>query len=217
MANETGEPTPRRRKPAGAAVMQPEVTESITAAVFAELAEVGYNRLTMEAVARRSGVSKTTVYRRWPSKEAMISSLASDAITTVADVPDTGTIRGDLHAHLMATMDVLGHPLATKVVPALLAAAGDTPALSDALLVKARDTRRERVTGLLGRGIARGELPGDLDLELALDFVVGPLFWRLIITRAATGPDYLDQLIDMLLAALRATPAARKPNGTPRE
>jgi AcrR family transcriptional regulator len=199
------EPTPRRRKPAGAAVMQPEVTVAIAAAVFAELAEVGYNRLTMEAVARRAGVGKTTVYRRWPSKEAMISALAADAITAVADVPDTGTIRGDLHAYLTATIGVLGHPLATKVVPALLAAAGSTPALSDALLVTARDARRERVAGLLRRGIARAELPDDLDVELALDFVIGPLFWRLIITRAPTGPDYLDRLIDMLLAACRAT------------
>ncbi|MQY09236.1 TetR/AcrR family transcriptional regulator [Actinomadura macrotermitis] len=202
MTNDPGRPA--RRRPAGAAVLRPHLTAAITEAVFAELAEVGYGRLTMEAVARRAGVSKPTLYRRWPAKEAMVAAVAGDVVTAVADVPDTGSLRGDVGHYLAATAGMLRHPLASRIIPDLLAEAGRASGLADALLVRARDVRREKAAELLRRGIARGELPPDLPVQLALDLLVGPLFWRLIIARTPTGPDHLDRLTDMLLAAFGA-------------
>ncbi|MFI2284378.1 TetR/AcrR family transcriptional regulator [Nocardia beijingensis] len=195
--------TAERRRPAGAAVMQPQVTEAITEAVLAELAEVGYGRLSMEAVARRAGVSKPTVYRRWRSKEEMVAALASTLAVAAAETPDTGTLRGDVLAYLESAAGMLSHPLASRVIPDLLAEASRNPALAQSLLIGARDTRRERAADMLRRAIARGELPAELNIDLALDVLAGPLYWRLMIVGIPIEPDYVDRLTDLLIAGWR--------------
>src|SRR3954454_12051409 len=87
---------PMPRTPTGAAVLQPEVTQAITEAVMWELAEQGYGRLSMEAVAKRAGVGKSALYRRWASKDHMIASVVTEfSVTRAADV-NTGSLRGDL-------------------------------------------------------------------------------------------------------------------------
>ncbi|MFI5782408.1 TetR/AcrR family transcriptional regulator [Nocardia sp. NPDC051570] len=198
-----------RRTPAGAAVMQPQVTAAIRAAAFTELAEVGYGKLSMEAVARRAGVSKPTLYRRWPSKQQLVLALIAEVAVTAAETPDTGTLRGDLRAFLEVTAAGLAHPLAARIIPDLLAEAVRTPALAEALGTGLGEQRRERVAELLRRGIERGELPGDLNIELALDFTVAPLFWRQTLRGGTTDPGYLDELTEMVLHALRASPKGR--------
>ncbi|MFD7842899.1 TetR-like C-terminal domain-containing protein, partial [Nocardia sp. NPDC059764] len=152
-------------------------------------------------VARRAGAGKAAVYRRWPSKQAM----ATDLITKIAvDAADTGTLRGDLHAFLTAAAAGLRHPLASKIIPDLLAEAAREPALAATLTTGIATTRRDRATALLHRAITRGELPDDLDIPLALDFLAGPLYWRLTITGIPPEPTYLDNLTTMLLTAFRA-------------
>ncbi|MCM6773448.1 TetR/AcrR family transcriptional regulator [Nocardia sp. CDC159] len=195
-----------KRTPAGAAVLQPQVTAAIREAAFAELAEVGYGKLSMEAVARRAGVSKPTLYRRWPSKQQLVLALVSEVAVTAAETPDTGSLRGDLRAYLEATAAGLAHPLAARIIPDLLAEAVRTPELARALQTGLGEQRRARVAELLRRGIDRGELPVDLNIELALDFTIGPLFWRQTLRGDATDPDYLDELAEMVLRALRARP-----------
>lgn len=106
----TDDPSPRTRKPAGAAVMQPQVTAAIRTAAFEELADVGYGKLSMEAVARRAGVSKPTLYRRWPGKEQLVLSLVAEVAVDAADTPDTGSLRGDIRAFLEAAAAGLTHP-----------------------------------------------------------------------------------------------------------
>lgn len=98
-----------RRTPTGAAVLQPDVTQAITEAVLDELAEVGYGRLSMEAVAKRAGVGKSALYRRWRSKHEMISAVVSEFSVSRAPEPDTGTLRGDLRESVQAVYDWLAH------------------------------------------------------------------------------------------------------------
>ncbi|WP_225724794.1 MULTISPECIES: TetR/AcrR family transcriptional regulator [unclassified Nocardia] len=191
----------RKRVPAGAAVMQPQVTAAITEAAFAELAEVGYGRLSMEAVARRAGVSKPTLYRRWPTKEQLVIALITQVAVAAADTPDTGTLRGDLLAFLEITLRGVSHPLAARIMPDLLAESIRNPALREALQIGIGQSRRAKVAEMLRRAIARGELPAGLDIELALDFLVAPMFWRSINGGDLEAPDYLDRLVDMLIAA----------------
>ncbi len=193
-----------KRTPAGAAVMQPQVTAAIRAAAFAELAEVGYGKLSMEAVARRAGVSKPTLYRRWPSKQQLVLALVTETANTAAETPDTGSVRGDLRVFLEITAAGLSHPLAARIVPDLLAEAVRTPELAEALQSGLAEQRRERVAELLRRGVDRGELPADLNIALALDFTIAPLFWRQMVGGDATDPDYLDELTEMILSAFRA-------------
>src|SRR5882757_4143114 len=96
------EPKPRRR-PAGAAVLREEVTDAIRAAVFAELASVGYGRMSIESIARRAGVGKAAVYRRWPSKLPIVLDVVSALAVHSLPAPDTGTLLGDVKALLGAT------------------------------------------------------------------------------------------------------------------
>ncbi|MGW7586981.1 TetR-like C-terminal domain-containing protein [Kitasatospora sp. NPDC054768] len=194
---------PARRTPGGP-VLQDSVTEAIAAAFFEELADVGYARLSLEAVAKRAGAGKAAIYRRWPSKLDMTVALIRAVAVDASEIEDTGTLRGDVLAFLAEIDGALRHRLPSKIIPDLLAESGRSPELAQVLMTAVRDTRRSKATGLLERAVDRGELPADVDRELALDFLAGPLYWRLAVVHTATAPDYLDRLTDKLLAAFAA-------------
>ncbi|WP_228004731.1 TetR/AcrR family transcriptional regulator [Amycolatopsis sp. YIM 10] len=197
-----------RRTPTGAAVLQPRITSAITEAVLDELAANGYGRLSMEAVAKRAGVGKSALYRRWPSKQDMAIAVLSEFSVPLAEVADTGSLRGDLLAMVAALRDWFTHPHFSAILPDLTAEAGRNPALAAAIQAMIGEPRRRQGAVMLRRAIARGELPADLNLEMALDFLPGPLFWRLSVRKVPLGPAYDDELIEFLLRALGSTPAA---------
>jgi AcrR family transcriptional regulator len=122
----------RRRTSAGP-VLQSEVTDAIQTAFFEELAEVGYGRLSIDAVAKRAGVGKAAIYRRWRSKLDMTVALTSEVAVAAIDVPDTGSLRGDIRQYLDNACEAIAHPLARHIIPDLLAEATRNPALADAL------------------------------------------------------------------------------------
>ncbi|MFD7450634.1 TetR-like C-terminal domain-containing protein [Kitasatospora sp. NPDC059827] len=194
---------PARRLPGGP-VLQDSVTEAIAEAFFEELAAVGYARLSLEAVAKRAGAGKAAIYRRWASKLEMTVDLVSAVAVAESGPADTGTLRGDVLAFVTEVADALNQRLPARIIPDLLAEAGRTPELARALLTNVRDARRGRATQLLERAVDRGELPADVDREIALDLLVGPLYWRLAVVHTPTAPDHLDRLTDKLLAAFRA-------------
>ncbi|MEU4116721.1 TetR-like C-terminal domain-containing protein [Kitasatospora sp. NPDC028055] len=194
---------PARRLPGGP-VLQDSVTEAIAEAFFEELAAVGYARLSLEAVAKRAGAGKAAIYRRWASKLEMTVDLVSAFAVADSGPADTGTLRGDVLAFVTEVADALNQRLPARIIPDLLAEAGRTPELAEALLTNVRDARRSRAAQLLERAVARGELPADVDREIALDLLAGPLYWRLAVVHTPTAPDYLDRLTDKLLAAFRA-------------
>jgi AcrR family transcriptional regulator len=193
-----------RRSPAGAAVLQSDVTEALREAAFAELAEVGYSRLSIESVARRAEVGKTALYRRWPNKQAMVIALVSEVAIAEVDMPDTGSLRGDVIAFLRVLSSALAHPLARTVIPDLLNEANRNPALAEQLLHTVRDPRRERAAAVVHRAIARGELRKGTDVELALDVLAGPLYWRMAIVRTPIGRTHLTRLAGVIVRALSA-------------
>ncbi|MEV5716380.1 TetR/AcrR family transcriptional regulator [Amycolatopsis mediterranei] len=192
------------RTPTGAAVLQPEVTQAITDAVLNELAEQGYGRLSMEAVAKRAGVGKSALYRRWRSKPEMITAVVAEfSVTRAADV-DTGSLRGDLRETMQALIDWLTHPLFSRILPDLVAEGVRNPETAESTRMSIGGPRREVGEAMLRRAIARGELPADLDLEMALDVLAAPIYWRLVVRRAEAEPDYLDRLVEYALRALGA-------------
>nr|WP_218902408.1 TetR/AcrR family transcriptional regulator [Streptomonospora nanhaiensis] len=182
--------------------MQRDVTLAIQAAVFAELAEHGYGRMSIEAVARRAGVGKTAIYRRWNSKLQMVIDVVSTAAVKVMPVPDTGSLRGDIRELLDAGAQAMRHPLASQIVPDLLAEAARNPDIADTLEKALRETQQGVSAVMIGNAVERGELPADTDVELALDMVFGPLYWRVAVTRSPVSPDYLDRLAQGAAAAL---------------
>jgi AcrR family transcriptional regulator len=184
--------------------MREDLTEAIREAVLEELATHGYWRMSIEGVARRAGVGKTTIYRRWDSKLQMVIDVVSAVAVQGMAPPDTGTLRGDLRAMLGATSMALRHPLASQIIPDLLAEAARSPELASTLEKALRDTQVGISSAVLRRAIDRGELPADTDVQLALDLAVGPLYWRLAVVRTALPKGYLDNLATRIAAALTA-------------
>ncbi|WP_017537311.1 MULTISPECIES: TetR/AcrR family transcriptional regulator [Nocardiopsis] len=194
-------PAPRRA-PAGAAVLQEDVTRAIRAAVFSELASVGYGRLSIEAVAKRAGVGKTAVYRRWKSKLEMVLDVVSEAAGQVTPVPDTGSLHGDVHELITTAAQALRHPLARQIVPDLLAEAARGPEIAATLEEALQRTQRGIATVVIRNAVGRGELPEGTDPELALDLILGPVYWRLAVIREELSPAQARGLARAAVAAL---------------
>lgn len=200
----TTEPSTPRRAPAGAAVLRDDLTEAIRDAVLEELAAHGYGRMSIEGVARRAGVGKTTIYRRWNSKLQMVIDVVSAVAVQGIAPPDTGSLRGDLRAMLGVASVALRHPLALQIVPDLLAEAARNPEIAGTLENTLRETQLGFSAAVLQKAMDRGELPADTDVQLALDLAIGPLYWRLAVVRTKLPKGYLDHLADRIAAALTA-------------
>jgi AcrR family transcriptional regulator len=197
-----------RRTPAGAAVLQADVTEAIRQAFFTELARCGYGRLSIEAVARRAAVGKPAIYRRWRSKQDMAVALISEVAWAHLDMPDTGSLEGDVIAFLRAEYAVLTDPLAKAIIPDLLSEANRNPALEAALLLAVRDPRRTRAAAIIRRAIDRGEVADTLNPDLALDVLAGPLCWRLAVVHQPLGDaEELVELAHMVMGAFTCVSA----------
>ncbi|WP_163508132.1 TetR/AcrR family transcriptional regulator [Fodinicola acaciae] len=194
-----------RRTPSGAAVLQPAITAAIADAVTDELVEKGLARLSMEGVAARAGVGKSALYRRWPSKERMVLAVLADLVVPLAEVPDTGALYTDVRATVEAVTAWITHPKFGPILLDLAAEGTRNPALAAAVTEAIGGPRRERAFATLRRAIDRGELPADLDLELAADFLAAPMAWRIVVRRAPTGPSYLDDVTEMIVRAIGGT------------
>jgi AcrR family transcriptional regulator len=193
-----------RRAAAGAAVLQRDVTDAIRRAVFDELAEVGYGRLAIEAVARRAGVGKTALYRRWPSKREMVVDIVSEAALAVTPMIDTGSLLGDVEVFLQGAALLLRDPSYGAIVTDLVAEGARNSELAANLLARIRDPRRARAAELIERAISRKEISKSVDMEIALDCLAGPLYWRISVVRTATEGDYLSRLARVVVAAITA-------------
>lgn len=197
-------PTESKRAPAGAAVLRGDITTAIRAAVMQELAAVGYGRLSIEAVARRAGVGKTAVYRRWGSKLEMVLEIVSGVAGKSLPLPDTGSLRGDLELLLNIVARALRHRLASQIIPDLLAEAARNPQIADTLQEALRANQHDVGDQLIGRAVERGELPVGTDPDTAVDLIIGPLYWRLAIARTPLPDDYLTGLADAVAVGLGA-------------
>ncbi|MEV8315183.1 TetR/AcrR family transcriptional regulator [Streptomyces sp. NPDC059900] len=195
---------PRRRAPAGAAVLREDVTEAIRAAVFEELAAVGYARMSIEGIARRAGVGKTAVYRRWRSKLHLVLDLVSAIAVQGLPMPDSGSLEGDLRLLYEVTSRALRHPVASQVIPDLQAEAARNPEIAEAMQKALREGQHGVANGIVRAAVARGEVRDGVDEDLALDLVSGPLYWRSVVVRAELPKGYLGSLATATAAALRA-------------
>ena len=194
-----------KRAPAGAAVLRGDITVAIRNAVMNELAEVGYGRLSIEAVARRAGVGKTAIYRRWGNKLEMVLEIVSDVAGRSVPLPDTGTFAGDLQLIMMIVSRALQHRIASQIIPDLMAEAARNPQIAETLQKALRTHQQAVGDKLVGQAVARGELPDGTDPEIAVDMILGPLYWRLAVSRTPVGDDYLDRLTTAVMAAMRST------------
>jgi AcrR family transcriptional regulator len=196
------------RPASGGAVLRQRVTDAIAEAAFAELAEAGYARMSMEAVARRAGVGKAALYRRWPSKLAMVTELIRTRVIEELPLPPaTGALRADLRGLLGTFRDQLANPLIARIAPGLLAEASHDGALAEVIYAEAAAPRRAAARAILQGAIDRGELPAGLDLELGTDLLIAPLAFRALVMRGRSDDEYLETLTRATEAALKAAAA----------
>ncbi|MFI7022132.1 TetR/AcrR family transcriptional regulator [Micromonospora sp. NPDC049900] len=207
--------TGKRRTPAGAAVLRGEITTAIRRALMQELAAVGYGRLSIEAVARRAGVSKTAIYRRWNSKLDLVLEVVAAAAGGRLPALDTGSLRGDLALLFQVVAHALRHPLAAQIIPDLLAEAARNPTIDETLQQVLRARQQEVVGRLIGRAVERGEVTADLDRDAAVDLIVGPLYWRLAVARAPLTDSYLETLVESVARGLGAPDPLPRPRTAP--
>jgi AcrR family transcriptional regulator len=181
------------------------VTTAITTAFFAELAEVGYGRLSVDSIVKRAGVGKAAVYRRWPTKKAMAIALITEIAAEANEPPDTGSFEGDVVALTKQLSALLLHPLAGRIIPAVAAEMARDDQLDKLLRETIESPRRQSYAALIRRGIERGEIPADCDLDLALDMLIGPLYWRILVRQKALDFNTTERVAKGLAAAVAAT------------
>ena len=160
---------------------------------LAELADRGYSGLTVEGVAARSGVHKTTVYRRWGNVAGLIADALEMAGGEPWPVPDTGTVEGDLRALARLVADGFADPREGPVSTAFVSAA-----------VQDADAARALHAFFIARAVARGELSADVDPAEVVRAAVAPVYYRLFISREPVDAAMADRAAGAALAAARA-------------
>lgn len=178
----------------------PDLDDAILSATTELLCEAGFAGTTVEAVAERAGVGKATIYRRWPSREDLLLA-AGDCLTGCGPVPDTGSLRDDLVALMSQLVGILTKTPAGALLPAMVEEAARNPELRsrfDAFV----DARREPARQIVQRALDRGELRADLDRELVVDLLSGPLFLRILVTGAPIDADLPGRVVDAVLGGV---------------
>ncbi|MGH3239330.1 MAG: TetR/AcrR family transcriptional regulator [Spirillospora sp.] len=166
------------------------------------LVEHGLAGTTIEAIAARSGAAKTTIYRHWPDKRAVLLAAVETAVPSAA-APDRGSLRGDLAAFTEDLARIVTTPPTSALVPALIDAA-ERDAEVAGLLAHFTAQRRKPMRAAIGRAVERGEIPPDRvrDLDLIDDLLLGPLFYRRLLSRRPITPEFTSTVTDTLVAAL---------------
>jgi AcrR family transcriptional regulator len=180
-----------------------KVRTAVLAATLAELTENGYHALSIESVARRAGVHKTTVYRRWPTREELVVDALVDHINVEVPVPDTGSIESDLR-ELGRSFIHWANSTSGRAV--LITLHSDGIQLEDIA-----DTRRtfyavrfQSAGVVITRAIERGELPDNIDLVKMLKSLLAPIYFRLLVMPEPIDESTADYAAKIALAAARA-------------
>jgi len=171
--------------------------------------EGGFPELTIEAIAADAGVGKTTVYRWWPSKAALVADAFSASADDELRFPDTGNVRSDMSLQMRRLIRIFRSDRG-KIVAALLAGGQSDEELIEAFRERFLWPRRRQAYQTLQRGIDRGELPADSDLDLILDSLYGPIYMRFLIRHAKLDESFADEICGLVLKGLGASPARRK-------
>jgi AcrR family transcriptional regulator len=181
----------------------PRVRAAVLAATLTELSEQGYANLTVDNVAQRAGVHKTTVYRRWKDRESLVVDAVIDHVAVGVPVPDTGSIDGDLRQWARSLVKWLTSPTGSAVFAASMS---DAARLPEVALAKRRffEDRFGRAGAVVSRAIARGELPADIDPAELMKTLIAPIYLRLLITAEPIDITTADHAARVALAAARA-------------
>jgi AcrR family transcriptional regulator len=171
---------------------------AILAATLALMADRGVEDLRIDDVAERAGVGKATIYRRFRSKDELVTAAVATLVGEIA-VPDTGSTEADLLSLMRDAVAIYAGTAAARAMPSLVAAMSRDPELARAIRDGFLAGRRAALAQVLKRAVERGDLRTDLDHELALDVLAGPLFYRLLVTGGPIDDALARGVVELLL------------------
>jgi AcrR family transcriptional regulator len=171
-------------------------------ATLAELLVHGYGTISLEAIAHKAGVHKTTVYRRWRTKEHLVAEALQAAAESLIEVPDSGDVAIDLRSLARAVVAILTTDEGAAMVGVLVA----SPESSELARVSRQFWRRrlERIESIVDHALERGQLPAGTNAADVIRYVVAPLYHQLLITREPLSEADADRAAAAALAAARA-------------
>jgi AcrR family transcriptional regulator len=181
-------------------------TETIMRATLDLARELGYAKLSIEAVAARAGVGKHTIYRRWPSKGMLFhdSLLTLKAPAVISS--DTGDIMTDLRRRMHATVDLMSTPPWGPLYRALLAETQHDPAIAASVTERFIRPQTETTIASIVAAKDQGQISADFDLDLGMALFSGPLYFRLLVTQEPLTYDFVDRILHVLFAGLKPRP-----------
>jgi AcrR family transcriptional regulator len=185
------------------------VRKRILDAALELLEQVGFASATVEAIAERAGASKATVYRWWPNKAAVFIEAFREAVSPELPFADSGSLRDDIRAQLKNFTRMLTGRRG-RILGAFIAAAQDDPEVAEALRSLWIRPRRLDAKQALDRNRKRGELRDDVDLDLVLDLLYGPLYYRLLLGHGPLSPSYAETMAELALDGLLTNRTTKK-------
>jgi len=176
---------------------------AILDAAMEVFARVGLDGVTIEGVAARAGVGKATIYRRYPGKVDLVIAAARALTEAEAPKPDTGTVAGDLHAIARNLVRLLTETVAGQAMPQMIADAVFNDEMRDANR-RFFASRRAGTAEAVVRGVERGELRADTDVDLVVDLISGPIFYRHLVSGGRLDGAFADRIVASVLMPWRA-------------
>ncbi|GEP65088.1 TetR family transcriptional regulator [Clostridium beijerinckii] len=167
---------------------------AILSAAYDLLLESGFGSVTIEKIAEKAGVSKATIYKWWSNKAAVVMDAFFDAAVVRLPVPDTGSTMDDIIIQVNNLANFLTSREG-KVINEIIAEGQSDQKLAETYRTVYFKPRRLDSRYILERGISRGELKEDLDIELVMDLVFGPLFYRLLITGDIVDENFIRNMV----------------------
>jgi len=187
-------PMPRQRSEAA--------RQKVLDAAQAVLGNSGVDGFTVEKVAKRSGVAKTTIYRHFPSgNQLMIAAL--DGMVQTFPTPNTGSLQGDLESFMSHVLPIVSDPAVSQAMLGVIAAAATDPEIAEIHQAMMAERMGPIVT-IIDLAKGRGELPPDLDNDIVLDFIEGPFFMRKMIRRQTIDQATIRQMVALITAGLES-------------
>jgi AcrR family transcriptional regulator len=178
-----------------------ETEQAILQATRELLVEAGVRGLTVEKVAARACVAKTTIYRRWRDKDELALAVVLDMVEQVVQLPELGDTRAELLAFVNAAVEVLGSTLMGRVMQGLVSDLATDPELARAFRDRVVSVRDAEVERLVERGVTRGDLRADTDPVTAHELLIGPVYYRLLLTGQPLDRAFAKRNVDAVLRA----------------
>ena len=170
------------------------------------LEERGFSDLTMDEVAQRAGVSKPTIYRRWPTKGTLVFEAFSADFRNRQPLPDTGTLRGDLLGALRAWIRVVKGTVTGRTLRGLIAEVQRDPELAELWRERFLAPVRAQHRTMVERAVLRGEVAADADPDIVLDLLYGPAYHRLLQSHLPLSDRFARAVVDTVVAGVRPDP-----------